>query len=233
MTRDPLERERLIEQFREYMESLDAEPPPSGTEDRESVDLVSLLTEMAVLKNEVRQAARWHREALDELRRFGEGVREENGQLSRELEKSREQTAKKQRQSERSLLLDILDLRDRMTAGLLASRSFNPSFLGTLLAREGRFVRSLSEGMELTLGRLDDLLSKYRVREIKAEGLPLDPYRMCVVGVEENSLKARGTVVREVRKGYLHGDDVLRLAEVVVTTDKQGEPGSSPPEPAL
>jgi molecular chaperone GrpE len=213
---DAQEKERLMEEFRACLEQWE-EASEQGDEDAcEPVDLRTLLGEMAALKNEVRLEARHFKSALDELKSHGEMLRAHNERLARDLERSREQAVEAQRQVERKMLLAILDLRDRLQAGVDAAAARRPSALARLVPGATRFAESLSEGTMLTLQRLDELLATYRVRPIDALGRLLDPRCMRAVAVEAALGAAEGVVLREARRGFLHGGELLRAAEVIV-----------------
>jgi molecular chaperone GrpE len=171
---------------------------------------------MAALKNEVRLESRQFKSALEELKSFGEMLRTHNERLARDLDRARGEAAEGQRQAERRLLLGMLDLRDRLQAGADAAAARRPSALARLVPGETRFVRALSEGLTLTLQRLDELLATHRVRPIDALGQPLDPQRMRAVGVEAAPDAPDGVVLREARRGFLHGGELLRATEVIV-----------------
>lgn len=209
---DAEEKERLIEEFRACLEQWESESDEEG----ERIDLRTLLGEMAALKNEVRLESRQFKSALEELRSFGEALREHNERLARDLERARGEAAEAQRQAERRLLLGMLDLRDRLQAGAEAAAAWRPSAFARLLPGETRFAQSLTQGLTLTLQRLDELLATHRVRPIDALGLPLDPQRMRAVGVESTRDTPDGVVLREARRGFLHAGELLRAAEVIV-----------------
>jgi hypothetical protein len=57
------------------------------------VDLATLLGEMAVLKNELRLQSRQFKNTLDELRLFGNDLRQHGERLQRDLDRAREQAA--------------------------------------------------------------------------------------------------------------------------------------------
>jgi len=166
----------------------------------------------------VRLQARQFKAALEELHGFGERLREHNDSLHRELERARAQAADAQRKAERGLLMGLLELRDRLQAGLDAVLQWRASPLQRLWAGEQRFVHSVREGSALTLQRLDELLASHRVRPIAALGQPLDPQRMHAVAVESVPQAAEGVVLRELRRGFCQGDELLRAAEVIVNT---------------
>ncbi|MCX6032233.1 MAG: nucleotide exchange factor GrpE [Chloroflexi bacterium] len=73
------------------------------------------------------------------------------------------------------------------------------------------------EGLKFVQDRLLDLLAAEGVRPIEAEGDTFDPYLYVVVEtVVATDRVPAGTIVREIRRGYLAGETVLRYAEVVV-----------------
>ena len=213
---DPDEKERLLEEFRSCLERCDEDVANEEEDEEDRVDLFTLLREMAELKNEVRLESRQYKIMLEELRNFSDGLREQNQRLVQDVERAREQSAAIQRKTERDLLLDMLDLRDRLEAGVIASVSHQPSFLSRLVPGEARFALRLGEGLSLSLQRLDDQLASYRVRPFNAVGQTLDPHLMCAVGLESEPKKPDGQVLRETRRGFYHDSDLLRAAEVIV-----------------
>ena len=213
---DVEEKERLVEEFRASLEHWEADDEDSTEGLGEPVDLRTLLGEMAVLKNEVRLESRQFKSALEELRSFGETLREHNERLTRDLERAREQAAMAPREAERRLLLGMLDLRDRLQVGVDAAAARRPSLLARMVPGDTRFAHSQGQGLTLTLQRLDELLATHRVRPIDALGARLDPQHMRAVGVESAHDAPEGIVLREVRRGFLHGQELLRAAEVIV-----------------
>ncbi len=77
-------------------------------------------------------------------------------------------------------------------------------------------------GLTFVRQRLLDVLAAADVRPIVAAGRPFDPQHHIAIGVipaTENY--PAGTVVEELRRGYLAGERVLRHAEVVVAASEQ------------
>ena len=81
-------KEQLIGRFRQYLDDAAPEdsvqPPASG-----EMDLFTLFTELAALKNEVKLESRQVRQALDHSRELIDAVRENNQQFSNELARRR------------------------------------------------------------------------------------------------------------------------------------------------
>ena len=173
---------------------------------------------MAALKNEVRLESRQFKSALEELRSLRRGAaRAQRAAGAGAGTRARAGGRGAARRPSAGLLLGLLDLRDRLQAG--ADAADGAAALRRwprLMPGETRYARSLREGLTLTLQRLDELLATHRVRPIDALGLPLDPQRMHAVGVESAPEAPDGVVLREARRGFSHGGELLRIAEVIV-----------------
>jgi len=215
------EKEGLVLEFRACLDSLDDFDSPAP-EEPSPPDLRVLLTEMALLKNEVRTGTRQSKGLLQELRQYSELLKEENDRLSRDLERAKEKLPEARRQAEREILLGVLDLRDRLESGVEALSSRKTSFFSRFFSREARLIDSLSEGLSLTLGRTDDFLARFRVRAFPSVGRALDPEIMRAVTAESVEDLPEGVVVREIRKGFFIDGDLLRVAEVVVNKKGKG-----------
>jgi molecular chaperone GrpE len=210
-------REQLIARFRTYLETAADEPSPGPTDENAvETDLFSLFTELAALRNEVRLESRQLKAALDKFGQLFDTLRESNERLGRELEARREVEQAALQTAERPLLLELLELRDRVEAGLASARGYRPTGLQRLVGKASHFIEGLADGMVITLRRLDELLARYRVRAVPAAGNALDPHTMHATAIESRQDQADGMVLAEVRRGYLRGDEVLRLAEVIV-----------------
>lgn len=88
---------------------------------------------------------------------------------------------------------------------------------------------SLMEGVRLTQYQLDQLLDQEGVQMIEAEGKPFDPRLEEAVQTVAKTDVPDHTVVHVERQGYTYQDQVLRPAQVVVSTggpDHGEAPGS-------
>ncbi|MBH1958028.1 MAG: nucleotide exchange factor GrpE [Burkholderiales bacterium] len=211
-------KERLIDEFRACLE--DWEPSDGNAcdaaGDGPAVDLALLFSELSVLRNEVRAEARQFKTALDDMRALTELLSEQNRRLAQDLERAREAEGAALRQSERRLLLEILEIRDRIGAAMGVFSAYRPGWLSRLAPAETRLAQGLGEGITLTLRRLDDVLAERRVRAIEAVGGRLDPNTMRAIATAVDADRAPGEVLREARRGYMRDDELLRLAEVIV-----------------
>lgn len=220
---DAEEKARLIEEFRACLEDWEEEAGDSDAADEPIVNLALLFAELSVLRNEVRTEARQFKTALDDMRALTELLNDQNQRLTRDLDRTREAEGNAQRQTERRLLLDMLDVRDRIAAAVAVFHDYQPTFLARFAPTETKLAHGLGEGIELTLQRLDDLLVERRVRAIETVGGRLDPHTMRAVGIDSVPQSVSGEVLRETRRGYMRDDELLRVAEVVVNKHQQAD----------
>lgn len=79
----------------------------------------------------------------------------------------------------------------------------------------------LVKGIHLTLSEVVKILDRHKVKPVKALGEPFDPTYHQAMMQEEVEDQAPNTVVREMQKGYVIHDRLLRPAMVVVSKVKQ------------
>ncbi|MBI5598699.1 MAG: nucleotide exchange factor GrpE [Deltaproteobacteria bacterium] len=75
---------------------------------------------------------------------------------------------------------------------------------------------SLIGGVDLTLRKMSDILKKFGVEEIRAEGGRFDPARHEALSHEEKEGFESGAVIKELQKGYILRDRLLRPSLVIV-----------------
>jgi len=217
-------KERLVARFRAYLDSAEAAAATAGTEGSEAApDLFTLLAEVAAVKNDVKLQSRQFKTALEELRALVEGLRGTAGRA----EDAKPEVAKAGQaehtgpqgldKAEKALTLELLDLRDRIQAGHDQAARYRPGRgLTGGGAAPARFVAAMAEGMAMNLKRLDATLARRGIRPLAAVGEAFDPHTMHAVEQARDPYRAEGTVVAELRKGFLHCGTLLRPAEVVV-----------------
>ena len=213
-TLDPAVREQLLTRFADYLDGV-AAPADQGTDTEPVPDLFTLLAEVAALKNEVKLESRQVKSALDQFREAFDLVRQAQTRLETG-EAQRVEAERRARQgAERDLLLELLDLRDRLQAGYDQARRYYPGWL----SRRGKahtFVIGMAEGLAMNLKRLDDTLARRGVLPLRVMGLRFDPLTMYAAEAAADPTQADGLVLAEVRRGFSQGERLLRPAEVVV-----------------
>lgn len=212
---DTATKEQLIDRFRAYLDVLPEAAAEAPTEQPQT-DLLSLFTELVALKNEVRLESRQLKTALDEFKAVFDTLQTSHRQLSDALDRARTAQQEQRRALLRPLLLELLELRDRLEAGLQALRGYQPSPLSGLCKREKALIEAVGQGQEISLRRLEQLLNGQNVYALEARGKPLDPHTMRAAEVEQRTELDSGIVIEELRQGFTWEGELLRLAEVKV-----------------
>ena len=216
-------KQALIDRFRGYLDmAQDGEEPPDDP--GETADLFSVLVEVAALRSEVRRESRLVKEALEQFRGVFDTLQASQATLQRELDRARTEMRDQAQSALRPLLLDVIDLRDRLVAALtLSAAAAGPRWRDRLWRRDRSGVAAWQEGLRMTLRRLNQILLDRRVVATQLAGSPFDPRLARAIGTVAGSAVAEGTVIEEVRAGFLWGDQVLRTAEVIVSKGDAGK----------
>ncbi|MBF0124754.1 MAG: nucleotide exchange factor GrpE [Magnetococcales bacterium] len=214
----PNRREQLLGQFRLLLEhSSDEMFDRVEAPIAESTDLYQIFVELAALRNEVRLESRQVKTALDQFRASFELLQSSQEAMQRELDRRRDEEQERHHALVRSWMLALLEIRDRLESGLAAMEQHHiPRMVRRVWPGEHFWLVGMQDGQRLILKRLDTLLAKEQVQPIEVMEQPLDPFRMRAVGTGWRDDVEEGRVIEEYRRGFLWGNEVLRLAEVIV-----------------
>ncbi|CAD6880195.1 Heat shock protein GrpE [Methylomonas albis] len=181
-------------------------------------DLTALFSDLAGLKTEVKAESRQFKATLDSLSEAVAVLKADNQALVDELAKAGERLQQQRREDERALLLEWLDIYDRLSAGYRALQNYRPvdGLFSHSKPQDVGFIASVGEGQEITLKRLEQMLQRRRVFAIDCVGQPFDARTMTTLAIGNDPTQANAIVLEELRKGFLMEDQVLRLAEVKV-----------------
>ncbi len=80
--------------------------------------------------------------------------------------------------------------------------------------------KSVAEGVRMTLTEILKIFEKYQVKQIEALGETFDPSFHQAVMQEEDDSQPDKTITKELQKGYLMHDKLIRPAMVVVSKKK-------------
>ena len=209
-----IQKTELLEEFQKYLEQSHAGSLTSS----EQPDLHTLLGEMTALKTEVKAEARQYKNTLDTLSSALDTVQEDNKALSAELAASAERFDQQQAEMMRTLLLEMVNLYDRVSAGVDVLNNYQPvnSLFRHSKKQDVHFIERFKQGQQMTLRRFEQLLQSYQVKAVDCVGQKLDPVTMTAVETGENPEFGNGIVLEELRTGFLYQGQVLRLAEVKV-----------------
>ncbi|OAI10907.1 nucleotide exchange factor GrpE [Methylomonas methanica] len=181
-------------------------------------DLTALFSDLAGLKTEVKAESRQFKATLDSLSDAVETLKADNQALAEELAKAGERLQQQRREVERTMLLEWIDIYDRLSAGYRALQNYRPvdGLFRYSKPQDVRFIASVGEGQEITLKRLEHMLQRRRVFAIDCIGQPFDARTMTTIAIGNDPSLENAVVLEELRKGFLIDDQVLRLAEVKV-----------------
>jgi len=212
-------KQALLSRFQAYLDTAEtAAPEPRA----ETSDLYSLFVEVAGLRSEVRTESRLVKEALDQFRGVFDTLQASQANVQQDLDRARTATRDQADAALRPLLLDVIDLRDRLLAALTSAAAARPGWAGRLWRRPASGDEAWQEGLRMTVRRLDQVLLDRRVVPMQLVGQPFDPRRAHAVATSADGSAADGTVLEIVRAGFLWGDQVLRTADVIVSKSATG-----------
>lgn len=211
---DPADDSSLLDEFRQFLE----QHRHDIFEQREYPDLATLLSEMAGLKAEVKAESRQFKQALDTLSAALAAGEHDRQRLAGELKDWPEQARLRNRDALRALLLEIVDIYQRLAESAAALEDYRPAtaLFGRSRNRDIRFIKRFREGQRMTLRHFELLLERYQVRPIDCVGRIFDPEYMKATAVDSDERYAHQVVLAELRKGFWHQDRLLQPAEVKV-----------------
>lgn len=214
------QKQQLLDEFADFLEQ--AEIDSSGLQ--QQPDLNTLFTEMAGLKAEVKAESRNFKTTLAQYDKSLELLQHNNKLLSEELAQHQQRLAEQRRNTRSSMLLEFLDVYDRLAAGSLFLKQYKPvdSLFNHTKKQDRQFIQSIYQGQVMTINRLLQLLESHQVSAIETVGKILNPHTMTAAATVNIKHLPQGQVVEELRKGFYFEKKVLRLAEVKV--NKKPEP---------
>ncbi len=89
---------------------------------------------------------------------------------------------------------------------------------------------SLREGVQMVYAQMYDVLGRWGVSELEAQGCEFDPYLHEAVERVEDSDEPNGTIVKVYQKGFSLNSNVIRHARVAVAAGEDEEESDETPE---
>lgn len=234
-----MDRQALFEKFLDLLETAPALPEYLEAEP-ESIapfDPYQMVAEWIALRHEIKQQGKLVQVSQNTLQQAFEALQIEKEQQHREVG---QQGMSDQKALWRDLLtvLDALDQAcaywqaqiDALASPLPPSQPAVQPFWQRWIQQVAQPPKTASaestslrdvlvsnqQGVDLIRRSLLDLLRQRQVMPIAALGSSFNPQTMYAVGRQESASAPENTVIQEVVRGYLWGDQVLRLAQVIV-----------------
>ena len=208
-------KDEILRDFTRWLTNLpvDHAAPQPGPQ---RADLAHLYAEFAALRQEIALQSRLHKKALVNL----ESARAAFDSVAQELKAQRAAVThalarRDARLEAHAVIVSFLEIRD----SLVRSRAAAAGFLQPrgLLRRKPAGADGLVAAFDLIIRKFDRILEEHGIVRIETVGSAFDAATMTAAGTRELPGAPTGTVVEEVRGGFLQDGKVLRAAEVLVS----------------
>lgn len=173
---------------------------PTGEPDRE--DRIEKEEHPADLEAELDSACKEAQEAHDRFLRVSADFENYKKRTAREMENFR-------KYANESLIKLLLPVVDNLERALDSTGNNRPA------------DNPISEGVQMTLAEILKIFDKFHVKPIESLEKPFDPGFHQAVMQEENDSHPDKTVLKELQKGYLMHDKLIRPSMVVVSRKKE------------
>lgn len=203
--------EDLIESFRSFVDRQD-----STETDPTEIDLFSLFSELAELKNELKLNGRQVNKTLEEYREILSILKSSHTTLEVQFTQQQETFRQTLEQERKALGLELIIFCDYLELSLQSLTEKRPARWRAWFSSHTRFINRVIEGQKLLISRYQRLLDALQIKPMQLIGQPLDPSSMRVVATVNQKKQPHGMVIAEQKKGYFIGHKILRLAEVIV-----------------
>ena len=213
----------ILADFAGWLKDLSAAPADPAPRPEKRRGLADLYSEIAALRQEMVLQNRAQQKSVVGLDSAKAAFFELGAQLRGQTAALKGAVAKQSEGPEAlAVITSFLEIRDSLertqalARGLISPEGLHQS--------EDADPASLAPTLGLVLRKFDRTLEDHGVSRIRTVGMPFDPLTMSAVGTRRDPEVPNGTVVEEVRGGFLLGERVLRTAEVFVNMcNERGE----------
>lgn len=225
----PARIDAVLAEFRCWLEALATETEPTTTAER--VDLFTLIGQFTALRHEVNMQTKATRAATEQateaIKQLSQPTEQEDGAepLVKALIDIADALALSMRQVDKAQTAAVEALRPKDSVlntppqgffAKLFGRAALPTQNNDVFEKLRPLLAGVSDGYALSLRRVERLLPEYGLETFACVGEPFDPEFMEVLEVVDDPGQASGTIVEEVRQGYLRDGKVFRFALVKV-----------------
>ena len=203
----------VLADFSRWLRDLPEDGPDGPGDSQQRRSLAELYAEFAALRQDIAIQGRAQKKALVGL----ESTRESMASLTKALAaRGRERDPAEERADLREVLSSFLDVRDALIRTRALAREAH--------AADGEACAGLAETLDLVVSKFDRILAGHGIDWVQTVGAAFDAATMNAVGVRDQPDLPGGTVVEEIRSGFVQNGHVLRTAEVLVNRlDGTGE----------
>ena len=187
----------LVSLEEESNEIKEVETKESRIDNDDNNDITNLKEDLAALKEELREARKSSDNNLNRLKYMMAEFDNYRKQMEKQID-SRIESGKAE------LLVKFLSLRDDYLRALE-------------MAKQSKSETVVIEGLEGILKNFDSLLKSEGVMEIETIGTPFDPNVHDVIGFSHQDEIEENIITKEIRKGYMLNNKVLRPSLVLIS----------------
>jgi molecular chaperone GrpE (heat shock protein) len=215
-------KESLRNSFDDWLESVEDIPEVPDDEDQTpetTPDLFSFYAALTAMASENRKVNRKFAEALGQWQEGAASNQAAFEQVRSSLAIMASEHEVQEKRLSRAHCLALVEILDRMRR---LSRAFTSSAPAkTWWGRDEPWRKTWNtqgQAFDILIGHFESLLKKEGVVRMETVDQPFDPLLMIAVAAEPDATRPHQTVVEEIAAGYLHNGDLLRVAQVKVTT---------------
>ena len=214
-------KDRLRAQFESVLAEMEDAPDVVFDDEVEesTPDIYTFYEELAALRHEVRQGNRRTAEAFSQ---FGESMSGFDAELKRARDHRQTAAQPSEEGLPKALRLPFVELADRIER-LREAFADRPSSEGGWFGRRAVTVwkqvwEERCQAVHILADHVEAMLGAAGLTPIPVLGKRFDPMRMSAVARDDDASASDGelVVVEEITRGYLHLNDIVRLAEVRV-----------------
>ncbi len=185
-------------------EKSDSDRKKSKKHDPEKVKKTKPKTSLKELESKLESAENEAKENYDRFLRVSAEFENYKKRFARQIDEFR-------KFANESLLKDMLCVVDNLERAVDSSQN------------DGAKNHTVAEGVTLTIGEILKIFKKFNVKPILSLNEPFDPNFHQAVMQEETEDYPDNVVLKELQKGYLMHDRLLRPAMVIVSKAKEGK----------
>jgi len=212
----------LAIKFGQWLDQLDDDPieEASNSQQDQPPDLYAFYEPLCLLGSDVRKETR---RSHGTFVRFGEALERFEQTMQAIADRQAQERAESSRlanHEQKAFLKPYAEMLERLTR--LEKRLATPPETGLLSGRRkwNEAWNALHDGFVLLSEHFEMLLKQSGIERMESVGKTFDPARMKAVAVEQNQTVPPNTVMEELASGFLHKGEVLKFAEVKISTEK-------------
>ena len=209
-----IDEERISENNVSDEQKKSGEEHPGKTQPSENVDMADDKTDKtdeteADQNRESEQPVKSELEKLKEEKKdYYDRLLRASAELDNYKKRANREMTELRKYANESLTRELLSVVDNLERAIMMSSDNQAS------------VDSIVEGVDLTLKEILKVLEKFYVTPLNSMGEVFDPRFHQAVGQEESEGSPANTIIKELQKGYMIHDRLLRPAMVIVSKTK-------------